>query len=203
MAIDFNALIEKEKNRKKIDFAALIKREQLAQAGRRDVALRNEARVTGLDKAKQYIAPDRKLTDAEIQDARRILKEYEPQYKTGIKDMFNYDLQKERQNDPNKTAETLRQLEAKISLGSQIGGGVAQVASAIWLAIKDLDTVTVTEKSTYGEKFNQSYVDDPDDAILTDYANGTDFCFTYDGFGELSIYTQVSGDTLTCDIYEN
>ncbi len=84
-----------------------------------------------------------------------------------------------------------------------VGGGVAQVASAIWLAIKDLDTVTVTEKSTYGEKFNQSYVDDPDDAILTDYANGTDFCFTYDGFGELSIYTQVSGDTLTCDIYEN
>jgi vancomycin resistance protein YoaR len=84
-----------------------------------------------------------------------------------------------------------------------VGGGVAQVASAIWLAIKDLDTVTVTEKSTYGDKYNQTYVDDPDDAILTDYSSGTDFCFTYDGFGELSIYTQVSGDTLTCEIYEN
>ena len=84
-----------------------------------------------------------------------------------------------------------------------VGGGVAQVASAIWLAIKDLDTVTVTEKSTYGSKYNQSYVDDPDDAILTDYTAGTDFSFTYGGDGELSIYTEVSGDTLTCEIYEN
>ncbi len=84
-----------------------------------------------------------------------------------------------------------------------VGGGVAQVASAIWLAVKDLDSVTVTEKSTYGSRYNQSYVDDPNDAILTDYNSGTDFCFTYDGFGELSIYTSVSGDTLTCEIYEN
>ena len=84
-----------------------------------------------------------------------------------------------------------------------VGGGVAQVASAIWLAVKDLDSVTVTEKSTYGNRYNQSYVDDPDDAILTDYGSGIDFCFTYDGFGELSIYTSVSGDTLTCEIYEN
>ena len=84
-----------------------------------------------------------------------------------------------------------------------VGGGVAQVASALWLAIKDLDTVTIDEKSTYGSRYNQSYVDDPDDAILTDYAAGTDFSFTYDGFGELSIYTEVSGDTLTCEIYEN
>lgn len=84
-----------------------------------------------------------------------------------------------------------------------VGGGVAQVASAIWLAIKDLDNVTIDEMSTYGSRYNQSYVDDPDDAILTDYAAGTDFAFTYDGDGELSIYTQVSGDTLTCEIYEN
>ncbi len=73
-----------------------------------------------------------------------------------------------------------------------VGGGVAQVASAIWLAIKDLDNVTVTEKHTYGSRYNQSYVDDPDDAILTDYAAGTDFRFRYDGDGELSIYPEVS-----------
>lgn len=84
-----------------------------------------------------------------------------------------------------------------------VGGGVAQVASAVWLAIKDLDSVTVTKKSTYGSKYNQSYVDDADDAILTDYTNDIDFCFTYDGDGELSIYTSVSGDTLSCEIYEN
>jgi len=84
-----------------------------------------------------------------------------------------------------------------------VGGGVAQVASAIWLAVKDLDTVTITEKSTYGSRYNQPYVDDPDDAILTDYNAGTDFRFTYDGDGELSIIIEVSGDTLTCEIYEN
>ncbi len=84
-----------------------------------------------------------------------------------------------------------------------VGGGVAQVASAIWLAVKDLDSVTITEKSTYGSRYNQSYVDDPDDAILTDYTADTDFRFTYDGDGELSIITEVSGDTLTCEIYEN
>jgi vancomycin resistance protein YoaR len=84
-----------------------------------------------------------------------------------------------------------------------VGGGVAQVASAIWLAIKDLDNVTIDEISTYGSRYNQSYVDDEDDAILTDYSAGTDFAFTYDGDGELSIYTEVSGDTLTCEIYEN
>ena len=80
---------------------------------------------------------------------------------------------------------------------------MAQVASAVWLAIKDLDSVTVTKKSTYGSKYHQSYVDDADDAILTDYTNDIDFCFTYDGDGELSIYTSVSGDTLSCEIYEN
>lgn len=84
-----------------------------------------------------------------------------------------------------------------------VGGGVAQVASALWLAIKNLDVVAVTEKSTYGRRYNQSYVSSSADAILTDYAAGTDFCFRYDGYGQLSIYTSVSGDSLNCEIYEN
>jgi len=83
------------------------------------------------------------------------------------------------------------------------GGGVAQVASALWLAVKDLDSVTVTKKSTYASRYNQSYVTSADDAILTDYGADIDFRFRYDGFGELSIYTSVSGDYLTCEIYEN
>jgi vancomycin resistance protein YoaR len=84
-----------------------------------------------------------------------------------------------------------------------VGGGVAQVASAIWLAVKDLDEVTILEKSTYGDKYNQSYVDDPDDAILTDYTAGTDFSFRNDSDSQITINTSVTDDELSCQIYEN
>lgn len=81
------------------------------------------------------------------------------------------------------------------------GGGVAQVASALWLAVKHLDCVAVVEKSTYGSRYNQDYVASSNDAILTDYANGTDFSFRNTGSQPLTISTLVSGDTLHCTIY--
>lgn len=82
------------------------------------------------------------------------------------------------------------------------GGGVAQVASVIWLAVKNLDSVTVLEKSTYGDRYNQSYVSSSNDAILTDYNNGTDFSFRNIANAPLTISTYVSGDMLCCDIYQ-
>ena len=84
-----------------------------------------------------------------------------------------------------------------------VGGGVAQVASVLWLAVKDMSDITIVDKSTYGDRYNQSYVDDPDDAILTDYAAGTDFRFRNEGYGPLTIYTRLEDDTLTCEFYEN
>lgn len=84
-----------------------------------------------------------------------------------------------------------------------VGGGVAQVASALWLAVKDMSDITVVDKSTYGDRYNQSYVDDSDDAILTDYNAGTDFTFRNVGYGPLTIYTRLEDDTLTCEFYEN
>jgi vancomycin resistance protein YoaR len=83
-----------------------------------------------------------------------------------------------------------------------IGGGVAQVASVLWLAVKDMSDITVVDKSTYGDRYNQSYVDDPDDAILTDYAAGTDFSFRNEGYGPLMIYTHLEDGTLTCEFFE-
>lgn len=83
------------------------------------------------------------------------------------------------------------------------GGGVAQVASAIWLAVKDWDGASIVEKSTYGEKYNQHYVESSADAILTDYASGRDFSFRYTGPGSITIYTRVEDGTLYCDVYEN
>lgn len=84
-----------------------------------------------------------------------------------------------------------------------VGGGVAQVASVVWLAIEDLDDVSIVEKSTYGKRYNQDYVDSSADAILTDYNAGTDFAFRYVGDDSITLYTYLDGDTLHCDVYAN
>ena len=83
------------------------------------------------------------------------------------------------------------------------GGGVAQVASVIWLAVKNLDEIAIVEKSTYGSRYNQHYVSSSNDAILTDYSDGTDFSFRNMSPNSITISTYVSGDMLICDIYEN
>lgn len=84
-----------------------------------------------------------------------------------------------------------------------VGGGVAQVASVVWLAVKNMDGVAIVEKSTYGSRYNQSYVSSSNDAILTDYNADTDFSFRNTGSGALRICTYVSGDMLICDIYRS
>jgi len=73
----------------------------------------------------------------------------------------------------------------------------------VWLAVKNLDCVSIVEKSTYGKRYNQSYVTSSNDAILTDYKAGTDFSFRNSGSTQLTICTYISGGVLVCDIYEN
>ena len=82
-----------------------------------------------------------------------------------------------------------------------MGGGVAQVASAIWLAVKELDDITVVEKSTYGNNYNQHYVDRSADAILTDYSSGRDFCFRYTGRESITLSVYVTDGWLYCEVY--
>ena len=82
-----------------------------------------------------------------------------------------------------------------------VGGGVAQVASALWLAVKNMDDIAIVQKSTYGKRYNQSYVDSSNDAILTDYANGTDFSFKNIGDETITISTWVEHNVLYCCIY--
>ena len=84
-----------------------------------------------------------------------------------------------------------------------VGGGVAQVASAIYMAVKNLDDVAIVEKTTYGSRYNQEYVSSSNDAILTDYAGGTDFSFRNTGDAAMMISTYISGDSLCCEIYYN
>ena len=83
-----------------------------------------------------------------------------------------------------------------------VGGGVAQVASILWLAVKDVDDIIVTEKSTYGNRYNQSYVYSSSDAIVTDYKAGTDFAFKYIGSGQLGVYVYIENGNLCCDLYD-
>ena len=83
-----------------------------------------------------------------------------------------------------------------------LGGGVDEVASALYLAVKDLDCVSVAEKTTYGSRYNQNYVSGPQDAVLVDYAAGVDFSFSYDGNGYLAIYIWLENGELVCEVYE-
>lgn len=82
------------------------------------------------------------------------------------------------------------------------GGGVAQVASTIYLAVKELDCVAVDPVKTYGDRFSDGYVSDPADAVVTDYNAGYDLSFTYWGYGTLAVYLYEDGESLICEIYE-
>ena len=83
------------------------------------------------------------------------------------------------------------------------GGGVAQVASTVYLAVKDLDCISLEPIRTYGDRFTDGYVDDPADAVVTDYNAGYDFAFSYWGEGTLTIYVFEDGEELFCEIYED
>ena len=81
-----------------------------------------------------------------------------------------------------------------------LGGGVGQVASVVWLAIKQLSTVQLLEKRTYAERYNQSYVASAEDAILIDYTSNIDFRFRYVGNETITINTYVIDNNLVCNI---
>ena len=82
------------------------------------------------------------------------------------------------------------------------GGGVAQAASAVYLAVKELDCVELLEKQAYGSSYAGSYVQSGEDAVLVDYAGDIDFSFRYCGEGELSVYVYMNGNRLVCEMYE-
>ena len=84
-----------------------------------------------------------------------------------------------------------------------MGGGTGQVASVIWLAVRNMDDVAIVEKSTYGSRYNQDYVASSADAIVVDYSAGTDFSFRYTGAGSITLYTYLEDGMLFCDIHRN
>ena len=77
------------------------------------------------------------------------------------------------------------------------GGGSDIVASALWLLIQERQDFAVVEKTTYGKSYNQTYVENSIDAILTDYASAADFSFRYTGKRSVTFYAMVEGETLS------
>jgi len=83
------------------------------------------------------------------------------------------------------------------------GGGTAQVASALYLAVRDLEDVQIVEKHSYAERFTGDYVSDGEDAVLVDYANGLEFSFIYWGEEPITIYAYMEGTGLFCEVYKD
>ncbi len=82
------------------------------------------------------------------------------------------------------------------------GGGVAQVASTVYLAAKQLNCLTIDPVRTYGDRFTGGYVSDSADAVVTDYNAGIDFAFTYYGSKTLLISLCEDEGRLWCYLYE-
>ena len=94
-------------------------------------------------------------------------------------------------------------VDAANGRGVQVtGGGVAQVASTVYLAVKQLDSITVDPVRTYGDRFTGGYVADSADAVVTDYNAGTDFSFTYYGARTLLVSLYEDNGLLWCSLSE-
>ena len=99
------------------------------------------------------------------------------------------------------TTEACGYLPAADGRGETVtGGGVNRVASALWLLIQNRSDFVIVEKSTYGKRFSQTYVDHSTDAILTDYASDADFSFRYTGDGSVTLYAIVEEEILSVAI---
>lgn len=82
-----------------------------------------------------------------------------------------------------------------------VGGGVSQVASALWLAIEDVEGIYVTEMTTYGESYNQKYVESARDAVVTDYESEKDFRFRNETGAPVTIAMFVEDENIWCRVY--
>ena len=79
---------------------------------------------------------------------------------------------------------------------SVVGGGVAQTATTLYLALMQRDDIEYSSIYTYNENFTGGYVDSGYDAIATDYDDGLDFAFNSYYEGELVIYIWIDGEAL-------
>ncbi len=82
-----------------------------------------------------------------------------------------------------------------------VGGGAAQVAATVYLAVRDMENVGILEMEAYGDRYAGYYVEDGADAVLVDYGSGVDFTFINTGESDISFYIYVEDDWLVCEVY--
>ena len=80
------------------------------------------------------------------------------------------------------------------------GGGVAQAASTLYMALlqMDEDAVEIDPVKTYGKRFSDDYVQNPSLAIVTDYDAGIDLSFTNLTDETMTIDMWLGDDDLWC-----
>ena len=84
-----------------------------------------------------------------------------------------------------------------------VGGGVAQTATTLYLALMQRDDIEYSSIYTYNESFSAGYVESGYDAIATDYVNQLDFAFNSYYEGTLTIYMWMTEDALCCYVVED
>lgn len=83
------------------------------------------------------------------------------------------------------------------------GGGVAQAATTLYLALMQRDDIEYSSIYTYNENFSGGYVDSGYDAIVTDYYNHVDFEFSSCYEGALVVYMWMDEESLCCYVAED
>ena len=86
--------------------------------------------------------------------------------------------------------------------GTVTGGGVAQLATTLNLALRGTSFARIGAYSTYGYRFTDNYVSNGADAVITDWANGYDYTFISMYGGVLRLNAWISGDTLYVSVSE-
>ena len=81
-----------------------------------------------------------------------------------------------------------------------MGGGVSQVATTLYMALRELGDITYDEHHTFGAAFKAGYAEKAVETVLTDYSRGLDFRFTSGHAENLSVSMWRSGNVLFCQL---
>jgi len=84
---------------------------------------------------------------------------------------------------------------------SVMGGGVAQIATTLHMALKNLgEEITYNEHHSFGSAYNAGYVESAADSVLTDYSRKLDYSFTSNHAENLAISMWRSDGMVFCQL---
>ena len=117
-------------------------------------------------------------------------------------DVWNYDMFSFNETVGPRTAAEGYQRAVNGRGVTVVGGGVAQVATTLYLALQKRGDIDYVDKYTYGSNFTGGYVSSGSSAIVTDDKNGQDFSFLNEG-DPFTISAYRSGNTIYVDLIDS